>query len=212
MRKILLFLAVMLPHLLKLFIYRQVMGWEIGKQVKIGFSYIDCDQVFMGDNIRIRHFNIIRGLKHFQVGSNSYIANFNEFFGNNSSDEKWKNDLTLGEGVLIMSHHFIDVAGNVTIGNHTTIAGRNTHIWSHSLTYPHDIPALVPMDVSIGKEAYIGARSTLIGCSIPDRAVIGAGSVVNKSFAAESCRLLIAGNPATIKKRYDNSIVIDGQE
>jgi acetyltransferase-like isoleucine patch superfamily enzyme len=212
MRKILLLLAVILPHLLKLFIYRRVMGWKIGKQVKIGFSYIECDQVVLGDNILIRHFNIIRGLKHFQLGSNCYIANFNEFFGNNSSDEKWKNELILGEGVLFMSHHFIDVAGTVTIGSHTTIAGRNTQVWSHSLSYPNDVPDLVPMDVSIGKEAYIGARSTLIGCSIPDKAVIGAGSVVNKSFAAESCRLLIAGNPATIKKRYDKSIVIDGQE
>jgi acyl-[acyl carrier protein]--UDP-N-acetylglucosamine O-acyltransferase len=98
MRKILLLLAVILPHLLKLFIYRRVMGWEIGKQVKIGFSYIECDEVFMGDNIRIRHFNIIRGLKRLQVGSNSYVANLNEFFGNNSSDEKWKNTLSVNCG------------------------------------------------------------------------------------------------------------------
>jgi hypothetical protein len=91
MRKILLFLAIILPQPLKLFIYRRVMGWTIGKQVKIGFSYIECDEVIMGDNILIRHFNIIRGLKHFQLGRNSYIANFNEFFGNNSPDDNWKN-------------------------------------------------------------------------------------------------------------------------
>jgi acetyltransferase-like isoleucine patch superfamily enzyme len=211
MRKILLFLAVILPQPFKLFIYRRVMGWTIGKQVKIGFSYIECDEVIMGDNILIRHFNIIRGLKHFQLGRNSYIANFNEFFGNNSPDDNWKNELILGEGMLVMSHHFVDVAGTVTIGSHTTIAGRETQIWSHSLTYPNDIPALVPINVSIGEKVYIGARSTLIGCEIPDRAVVGAGSVVNKSFSAETCRLLIAGNPATIKKRYENSISINDQ-
>ena len=60
------------------------------------------------------------------------------------------------------------------------------------------------MNLHVGQGVYIGARSTLIGCSIPDRAMVGAGSVVNKSFATEDYRLLIAGNPAIVKKRYDN--------
>jgi acetyltransferase-like isoleucine patch superfamily enzyme len=203
MRKILLLLAVIFPQPLKLFVYRKIMGWKIGKQVKIGFSYIESREVLLGDNVLIGHFNVIRGLRRFQVGSDCYIANFNQFFGNDY--EEWTRELTLGEKVLFMSHHFIDVAGTVTIGSQTTVAGRDTHFWSHTLTYPDGVPALVPMSVHVGEGAYIGARTTLVGCNIPDEAVVGAGSVVNKTFAPESCRLLIAGNPATIKKRYDRA-------
>jgi acetyltransferase-like isoleucine patch superfamily enzyme len=44
-----------------------------------------------------------------------------------------------------------------------------------------------------------------VGCALPDRTVVGAGSVVTKQFAPEPCPYLIAGNPAIIKKRYQVS-------
>ena len=40
---------------------------------------------------------------------------------------------------------------------------------------------------------------------IPDGAVVAAGSVVNKTFPGQDCRLLIAGNPATVRKRYEGT-------
>jgi acetyltransferase-like isoleucine patch superfamily enzyme len=83
------------------------------------------------------------------------------------------------------------------------ISGRDTQIWAHGLTYdPNGNPDLNPLDVTIGAHVYVGARSTLVGCAVPDRTVVGAGSVVTKQFAAEATPYLIAGNPAIIKKRY----------
>lgn len=202
MRKIWLILAVILPCPLKLWLYRNLLGWKIGSRVKIGFSYIDADKVVLDDEVRIGHFNIIRQLRLFQVGKHAYIRNFNEFFGNQYDSPEWTRQLVIGEGVLCMSHHFIDVAGEVMIGSHSVIAGRDTHFWSHSLTYKIDRTLLQPMNIYLGERVYVGARATILGSSIPDRAIIGAGSVVNKKIASEDCPLLIAGNPATIKKRY----------
>lgn len=82
MLKILLVLATIMPLWLKLLFYRRVMGRTTGNQVKIGLSYIQSAEVIIGDNAQTRHFNIIRGLLRFQVGSGCYIANFNQFFGN----------------------------------------------------------------------------------------------------------------------------------
>ena len=203
-RKVLLILAVILPQSLKLLIYRNILGWTIGKQVKIGLSYLECDEVIIGNNVFIGNFNVIRSLKFFQVGNGSYIANFNEFFGNNRQGIEWKRELRLGESVSLISHHFIDVSGTVTIGDNSTIAGRDTHFWSHSLTYREGLPIIAPLNIRVGKGVYLGARATLLSCEIPDGAIVGAGSIVNKTFAPENCRLLIAGNPATIKKRYDS--------
>ena len=58
-------------------------------------------------------------------------------------------------------------------------------------------------DVHIGKHVWIGSKVIICkGVSIPDNSIIGAGSVVTKSF--DEPNVVIAGNPAVIKKRGVN--------
>lgn len=202
MRKLLLLLTVLLPCSLKLLVYRKVMGWQIEGNVRIGFSYIDADKVWIGENVYIGNLNVIRCVKQLQIGKNSRIVNFNQFFGRRENP-RWPSQLTIGENVQFMSHHFIDAGGTVTIGDRTTVGGRDTQIWSHSLVYQTGEGVMGPISVSIGADVYIGARSTLVGCQIPNKGVVGAGSVVTKDFSHETERILIAGNPGVIKKRYE---------
>jgi acetyltransferase-like isoleucine patch superfamily enzyme len=206
MNKLLRLLAVLLPLPLKLLIYRRIMGWQIGQNVRIGFSYIDADQISIDENVYIGHFNVIRCVKQLQIGKNSRMTNFNQLFGRRDHP-RWPSQLTIGENVQFMSHHFIDAGGIVTIGDRTTIGGRDTQIWSHSLTYETGEGVMGPLSVTIGQEVYIGARATLVGCQIPDKAVVGAGSVVTKDFSQETGRILIAGNPGTLRKRYQTATV-----
>jgi len=213
-RNLLLILAVIMPQSIKVFIYSLV-GWKIGNQVKIGFSYINCDETVLEDNIKIGHFNIIRRMKYFQLGKNSCIKNFNQFFfsGNKDVAPDWSAKLIIGENVSFMSHHFIDTGGSVEIGNNSILAGRDTHFWSHSFQPFGEKLKHVRTRIKIGEHVYIGARTTILGCSVPDGAIIGAGSIINKTFEPEeNFRLLIAGNPAKIKKRYKidrNSILVE---
>jgi acetyltransferase-like isoleucine patch superfamily enzyme len=195
-----------LPAKLKPFFYRRFLGWKIGKNVKIGLSYINGKQILIGDNVTIGHFNIITTFRHLEIGSFSLIKNFNHFSGR-CDHPKWPGHMEIGKNVNIMSHHFIDAHGKVLIGDRTTLAGRDTQIWSHSLTYQTEEPLLSPISIAVGKEVYIGARSTLIGCQIPDKAVVGAGSIITKDFSQETGRILIAGNPGVIKKRYETASV-----
>ncbi len=201
MRRLLLVLAALLPLPLKLVIYRRLLKWRIGKNVRIGWSYLDAGQVTLGDNVHIGHFNLLRGIKKLSVGSGTYIANFNQMFGAAYPD--WDSTLTIGDNVNFMSRHFIDVGGTVTIGDRTVVGGRETQFWSHTWALVDGVPSLQPTSVHIEDDVYIGARATLVSCAIPAGAVVGAGSVVTKRFAPEAARLLIAGNPATIRKRYE---------
>ncbi|MEM6611248.1 MAG: hypothetical protein AAF652_03155 [Cyanobacteria bacterium P01_C01_bin.72] len=201
--KILSILAVFLPHPLKILCYRRFFGWQIGNNVNIGFSYLEGENIFIEDNAKIGHFNIIRNLKLLKISKNAYVANFNQFYGDRRKRAGWKRELILAERVKVMSHHFMDVSGSIKIGAETTIAGRDTHFWSHGRIYHEDKPKLGTVNIEIGEKTYVGARATLIGCSIPDGSIVGAGSIVNKSFEGEdNYSFLLAGNPAQIKKRY----------
>lgn len=54
--------------------------------------------------------------------------------------------------------------------------------------------------VYIGDNVWMGMGATLLkGSQIPNGCIIGAGALVNKKFREDNC--LIAGSPATIKKR-----------
>lgn len=200
MRRLWLLFAALLPPFLKPTVYRRFFGWKIGRGVVIGLSYIDAREVTFGDGVHIGHFNIVRAVRRLSVGSRTRIANFNQFFG--ALEERFVAELQIGDDVYFMSRHFVDVVGSVSIGQGTTIGGRDTQFWSHTLTLVNGQQSLVPTRVQIGANVYVGARATLVSCNIPDDAIVGAGSVVTKQFAPEAVRLLIAGNPATIVKRY----------
>ena len=207
MRNFLLLMAVFLPQGLKLGIYRRLFHWHIGKGVHIGLSFLSAGEVSLGDQVKIGHFNIIRGVKRLTIGTGTQIGNLNQMFG--ASYPHWKSELSIGEDVGLMSRHFIDVGGSVEIGDRSVFGGRDIQVWSHTRTIVRGPLSLQPSSVRIGADVYIGARATIVSCDIAAGAIVGAGSVVTKSFPLESCRFLIAGNPATIRKRYDSAVSED---
>ena len=201
-RKLLLCALIPLPQPLKRLACRRLLGWEIGEGATVGLSYVDARMVTLGRGVHIGHFNVIRHVKRLAIGDRTYIANFNSFYGSQYEGEAYRGELRIGADVQFMSRHFLDVTGSITIGDRAVIGGRETQFWSHQVAPINGEFALEPGHVEVGEDVYIGARAMLLGCRVPPRAVVGAGSVVTKSFEAEDARLLIAGNPAAIRKRY----------
>jgi acetyltransferase-like isoleucine patch superfamily enzyme len=204
LKKILLIVAVFLPSPLKLFLYRKIFKWDIGSHCKIGLSYIESVNVSMGDNVTICHFNIFKGIRNLKIGDEVYIKNFNNFYGSPHFSD-WPCALDIGAKSKIMSHHFIDVSGQITLGYDVIIGGRDTQIWSHTRLIENQVPILTHLSVDIGDSAYIGARATLVGCKLPKNVTVGAGSVITKDFSTEIEPVLIAGNPGIIKRRYSST-------
>jgi acetyltransferase-like isoleucine patch superfamily enzyme len=64
------------------------------------------------------------------------------------------------------------------VGDDVIIGGRSTEIDTHQRNLRNDVPVLDPSEVVIGDDTYVGARCTLVSCTIPAGAVIGAGAVV----------------------------------
>ncbi len=204
MRTFLLLLCVVLPNPLKLAIYR-ALGFRIGKNVRIGMSlFLNIVHVEIGDNCRIGHFNQFRSLTRFELGKSVLILNFNEVTGYYGAPH-WPSSFVAEDSVMIMSRHFFDCTGTIRIKTKALIGGRDTQLWTHARAILDDGSLeLLPYTVEVGRDAYIGARCTLVACSVPDGATVAAASVVVKNHLPEPCRVLLAGNPAVVKKRYEN--------
>jgi acetyltransferase-like isoleucine patch superfamily enzyme len=205
MRKLILLLAPVLPQPVKQALYRRALGWKIGKNVSIGISYIDAREVSIMDGAKIGHLNVFRRLRRLTLASGAHVRHSNQIIGASHGFPRAASTFIMDEGSAVMGHHYIDCPGTVEIGEGTVIGGADTQIWSHTLVVVRGGFEMVTGTVRIGKGVYVGARATILAESVPDGAVVAAGSVVNKSFPGQDCRLLIAGNPATVRKRYEGT-------
>lgn len=110
-----------------------------------------------------------------------------------------KNNVYLGEYVLIYGHGGITIGSNTLIAMHTCIVTSNHTIPSKSHLIRDNSDILLP--VLIGNDVWIGANCSILGgVNIGDGAVIGAGSVVTKNIPAYA---IAFGNPAKVI-RYRN--------
>jgi acetyltransferase-like isoleucine patch superfamily enzyme len=100
---------------------------------------------------------------------------------------------------------YIQAIGNIYIGDYTQISANVGIITAnHDL---HDSRKHIINKVSIGKYCWIGMNTMILpGVKLGDHTIVGAGSVVTKSFTDGYC--VIAGNPAKIIKTLDKDKLV----
>lgn len=202
-QKLLRLLAMVLPQPIKRAVFRHVFHWKVADDAYVGCSYIGADSVTLGPGTRIGHGNIIRNVRIFELGRAAFIKDFNHIFGCPPMGVPSEPSFRLGEYGAVMSRHFFEVGGGITIGDGATIGGRGTHIYTHSLIAPEGgAPYIGLEEMVIGAGVKVFANVILVHCSIPTGAHVAAGSVLTKSYQADPGEhLLIAGNPAAIVRR-----------
>ena len=93
----------------------------------------------------------------------------------------------------------IYIGSYVDMTNYCTLISTNHDLYSHRVKHPKPI--------IIHDYCWIGSHSTILaGVELGPRTIVGAGSVVTKSFPEGYC--VIAGNPARIIKYLDKSKVV----
>ena len=103
----------------------------------------------------------------------------------------------INNGVIEYSAHF-DLTGDIKIGKYSHISHEvriftHQHKWNHSRKLRKDIQKIIPVNLEIGEDVFIGVGAMIIGVSkIGDGAVIGAGSVLTKDVNPYE---IWAGNP-----------------
>lgn len=114
--------------------------------------------------------------------------------------------IAIGDDVYIGLHAQIHASRGVRIGDGAVLSD---HVYLNDAAHGFDPQAGLIMaqpiesrgEVVIGRHVFLGLRSVVFsGVELGDHCVVGANSVVTRSFPAYS---MLAGAPARLLKRYD---------
>lgn len=175
-------------------------GYTIHSSCRIGLSWILPTRLIMEEGSSIDHLTVCKNIDllhlrtHATIGRGNWITGFPLGPSRHFAQEKDRQpQLILGEHSAITHRHLIDCTNSVTIGKFTTFAGFQSQIITHSIDIEKNCQASAP--VRIGDYCFVGTNCVLLGGSaLPDFCVLGAKSLLNKSFTES--HQLYGGVPA----------------
>lgn len=182
----------------------RLLGYKVGKQVKIGFSLVYCNSILIMDGGKIGHLNVI-AIDSLIMQRQSYIGSLNVIkgpiqiildeigaIGKSNFINRGKLGITYGIAILklgklskITAFHYIDLTRSITFGDYSTLAGVRSQIWTHGYMHANEGPGRfrVDGDVNIGDNVYIGTGSIINpGVNIANSINIGGNSSIAKSL------------------------------
>jgi len=111
-------------------------------------------------------------------------------------DKDYERTLLIEPNTKISNRHYFDVAGTLSIGAGSWIAGRDSQFWTHGT-------GVTDRNIVIGKNCYVASAVRFApGAQTAQNTLVALGSIVTKKFTAPNT--MIAGVPARIiKEDYD---------
>jgi acetyltransferase-like isoleucine patch superfamily enzyme len=184
----LMLLSFLLPWQLRRSFLEKQFGYQIHPTARIGFAWILPNRLIMEESSRIgsatvcKNIDLLHLKAHAIIGRANWITGFplgpSPHFAHQTDRRP---ELIVGEHTAITNRHLLDCTNSVTIGRFTTFAGFYSQIITHSIDIEENRQSSKP--VHIGDSCFVGTNCVLLGGSaLPDYSVLGAKSLLNKSF------------------------------
>lgn len=204
------------------------MGHNIAPRARIGFSWLQCEQLALGETSRVGHLNVLlvrrlvlrhgariihmnicRGPVSLRLGNGACLGNRNTITRAPKGVTFGPAQLSLGEGSKITAGHSLDCAQSIRFGDYSTLGGKNSQIWTHGYVH-YEAPKRYRVDgsIGIGNNVYLGSGVIVTGgLTICDDASVGVGACVTKSLTEPgfyvSSALRMLQKPPDPKTRSD---------
>jgi len=200
MKKILMFLALLLPwHLRRAFLERQF-GFQIHPTARIGFAWIFPTRLIMEEGTSIGDLTVAKNLELLHLKTRATIGRGNWITGfpmgrslHFAQETDRRPELVLGEDSAITNRHLLDCTSSITVGRFTTIAGFQSQFISHAIDI--QLNRQISRPIQIGSYCFVGTNCVVLGgAALPDYCVLGAKSLLNKTHA--QTHRLYGGVPA----------------
>jgi acetyltransferase-like isoleucine patch superfamily enzyme len=200
-----------LPSPLKVWAYRALLGYRIGRRVRIAFGGVVIgSDVELGDHVEIGLLTVVQGRRirigrHSSIGTMSYVSCEQIEIGEDARIREQvfvggpqlpESRFSLGDRTIVLQMANINPTKPVVIGDDTGIGGHClifTHgAWLNALDgYP-----VTYEPVTLGRSVWLPWRVFVMpGATIGDGSVIGANSLVTGAIPPNS---LAVGTPAKV--------------
>jgi acetyltransferase-like isoleucine patch superfamily enzyme len=215
-----------MPSALKVWMYRRVLGYRIGRGVRIELGGVVVGRdVTLGDHVEIGLLAVVMGRtieigRHSTVGTMSYVACERITMGEDARIREQvyvggpqlpESSFTLGSRTIVLQMAYINPTKPVTIGDDTGIGGHClifTHgAWLNALDgYPVNYEP-----VTLGRSVWLPWRVFVMpGTTIGDGSVIGANSLVQGTIPP--CSLAVGSPAKVIRSAPDFPRKLSGEE
>ena len=152
---------------------------------------------------------IVKGCGSIHIGARCFIGGycwieaFTEYYGQTFSPRiEIRDDVSFGRFACITAVDRITIGSGTLVSEHFYVSD-HSHGFDPLGGPPRRQPLLPGGAVTVGEQCFIGYRvSILPGVSLGANCVVGAHSVVTRSFPARS---MVAGAPARMIRRYSDS-------
>ena len=193
-------LSLLLPWSMRRTFLEKQFGYTLHPTSRIGLSWVFPERLVMEANTSIGDLTLCKNIallhlhEHAVIGRGNWITGFplgpSRHF---ASETDRRPELIVGPHSAITHRHLIDCTNSITIGKFTTFAGFQSQMLTHSIDIEQNRQASAP--IRIGDYCFVGTNSVLLGGSVlPDFCVLGAKSLLNKSFT--QTHRLYGGVPA----------------
>lgn len=207
LRKLGYLLTLFLPWILRRAFLNALFGFKIDPTARIGLSWFIPNHLEMGPRSSIGHFNVCKGLDLVVIGPDASIGRLNWITGFPSDDRTHftqdvnrRPELILEEHSAVTNRHILDCTNLIHVGAFSTVAGFRSQFLTHSIDLGNCRQGSKP--ITIGAYCFVGTGVIILGGSVlPNKCVLGAGSVLQKNYDSEST--LYAGAPAKPIKEID---------
>ena len=154
------------------------------------------ERITLASGSRIGRWNLIKNMREISIAEKASIGRLNVVSSHPVYARLYPDgaSLRVADHGKITSRHHLDCSGGVTVGSFASVAGSGTTLLTHSVDLRRD--AQVARPISVGAYSFVGARCMVLGGAVlPDRSVLGAGSVLTRSREERTAGLW-AGVPA----------------